>query len=86
MVIKLLASETTCNSTPSSFNGSRLVRLINTEASAPVLITHKTATGNSVGSITVLAQTELVIEKIASDTLESNNASNVLAVPIAYKN
>lgn len=86
MVIKLLASEASCNSTPSSFNGSRLVRLANKEASSSALITHKTASGGTVGTITVLAQTELVIEKAATDTIESDNASNVLAVPIAYKN
>jgi hypothetical protein len=86
MVIKLLASEAGCNSTPSTFGGSRLVRIVNKETSTVALITHKAGGGATIGTISILPQTELTIEKTATDTLESNNASNVLAVPVAYKN
>lgn len=86
MVIKLLASEAACNSTPSTFGGSRLVRIISKETSTVALITHKTAAAATVGTISILPQTELIIEKLATDTLESNNATNVVAVPVAYKN
>lgn len=86
MVIKLLASEAACNSTPSTFSGSRLVRIISKETSTVSLVTHKTGAGATIGTISILPQTELIIEKAATDTLESNNASNVLAVPVAYKN
>ncbi len=86
MVIKLLASEAACNSTPSTFGGNRLVRIISRETTTVSLITHKSAGGQTVGTISILPQTELIVEKTATDTLESNNASNVLAVPVAYKN
>lgn len=86
MVIKLLASEAACNSTPSTFSGSRLVRVVSKETSTVSLVTHKTGAGATVGTISILPQTELIIEKLSTDTLESNNASNVLAVPVAYKN
>lgn len=86
MVIKLLASEAICNSTPNSFGGNRLVRIISRETTTVSLVTHKTASGQTVGTISILPQSELIIEKTSSDTLESNNASNVLAVPVAYKN
>lgn len=86
MVIKLLASEAACNSTPSNFGSSRLVRVISKETSTVSLITHKANTGTTIGTISILPQTELIIEKSATDTIESNNASNVLAVPVAYKN
>ena len=86
MVIKLLASEAICNSTPSTFGGSRLVRIISKETTTVSLITHKAASGSTVGTISILPQTELIVEKTSTDTIESNNASNILAVPVAYKN
>lgn len=85
MVIKLLASEVSCNSTPNAFGGTRLVRLVSKETSTASIITHKTIGDVVVGTITILPRTELIIEKGATDTLQSDNASNVLAVPVAFK-
>ena len=85
MVIKILAQEASCNSTPSNFSGSRLVRVVSKETSTVGVLTLKANTGTTLGTMSILPQTEVIVEKSATDTLETNS-SNILAVPVAYKN
>lgn len=85
MVIKLTGQETSCNSTPSNFSLARLIRVANKDATNIALVTHKTNSSVVVGSISIFPRTDLVLEKAATDTLESNSTV-VSAVTVAYKN
>lgn len=84
-IYKVLGTETACNTTNNTFGNNVLVRLYNTD-SAPALITGKTgATTNF--TITMVANSELIIEKLTTDTLTSNNTGTaVKGVQIAYRN
>jgi hypothetical protein len=87
-ILKILGSEAVCNSTPSNFDGNKLVRLVNINATTAYLITLKNAeeTPDTLGTFSILPRSEIFIEKTPTDTLESNNGTNILGVAVAYRN
>lgn len=85
-VTKLLANTVTLSTSNNTVGGARLVRIVNVGATA-ALITHFDVTANAqVGTYLLLANTDVCIEKMPVDWLTSNNAGNVQAVSIAYRN
>jgi len=72
--------------TPTTVSSAKLVRVVNTHATATRLLTIKAdGAGDAIATITILAQTEIYIKKETTDTLEeSGDASDVLAVEIAF--
>lgn len=81
---KPLAVEQACNSTPSTFGGSRLVRLLET-GTGNALITRAYANGTTIATFTLRQGTDLSVIKDWTDTLSSNTAS-VVGVPIGFSN
>lgn len=82
---KILGTETACNTTTNTFGNNVLVRLWNTDTVA-ALITGKT---NSTTNFTVTLgpSQEIVLEKLTTDTLTSNNTGTaVKGVQVAYRN
>jgi hypothetical protein len=79
MIIKLKAQESSCNSTPQSYSGQRYIRMFNNTAGA-VLVTQRDSGNNVLGSISMVANTELVLSKNSTDTFEANAA--IKAVPV----
>lgn len=85
-IFKVIGTEAACNTTPSTFGGSKTVRLININTS-PWLITQVSNASVTLGTITLAPSQVITLEKATTDTLQSNTASSfVLAVPVAYKN
>lgn len=78
--MKILGTETACNTTPQAYNNQRSIRLVNNTA-GNVLITRKDAANNTLGTFTMIANTVVVTVKGSSDTLQSNTA--ILAAPAA---
>lgn len=84
-VIKILSNSAVCNSTPSAFGNNKLVQITNINTSA-YLVTQRDAANNIIGSIVIQGGGTYAIEKAATDTLESNNGTNVVATVVAYRN
>ena len=80
-ITRLLGEEATLGTTPSDFDGQRLVRILNNTAGA-VVVTVKEGAAVT-GSMTVPAGAISYIEKTPTETVEA--ASDVLAVPVAHK-
>lgn len=80
-ITRLLAEEAALGTTPSTFAGQRLIRILNNTAGAVVVTVKEGATVT--GSMTVPAGTISYIEKTSTETVEA--AVDVLAVPVAYK-
>ena len=84
MVIKLLGSEFTLT-TANSVGLNKLVRVVNTLATNSSLVTQKSNSAVTLGTMTIPPWSEAIIEKAGTDTLETA-AAGMLAVPVAYKN
>lgn len=85
-VIKVLSTETPCNTVANTFGANKAVRLLNTDTSAH-LITQAYSNGAVIGTITLGAGESFVFEKGLTDTLASNNAAGLVkAVPVAFRN
>lgn len=84
-VIKILSNSAVCNSTPSTFGNNKLVQVTNINTSA-YLVTQRDAANNIIGSIVIQGGGTYAIEKAATDTLESNTTTNVVATVVAYRN
>lgn len=83
--LKVLGSETSCNTTNNTFGNNVLIRLLNTDTVA-ALITGKTGSTTNF-TITLGPSQEMVVEKATTDTLTSNNgATAVKGVQVAYRN
>ena len=88
-IIKLQASqETPTVNVPTNVNSGKLVRILNVDAAAEVLITQKTAlpAADTVGTITLEFGQELFITKEPTDTLEfsGGHTTDVLMVSVAF--
>jgi hypothetical protein len=84
--IKVIGSETVCNTTPQAYSGNKLIRLFNTTAGT-VLVTRKDSGNNTIGTFTMNANSIVAAVKLSTDTLQTNNATTgVLAAPIAFGN
>ena len=86
-IYKFLDSKITLSATANTVNLGTLIRLCHDGAgSTSHVITQKYANGATYATFTILAQSEMLIEKQATDTLVVNSGSDVTANQIAYKN
>lgn len=83
-IIKLLASQITLGTTANTVSLARAVRVYNDNITT-ALITRKNADGNTLGTVSIATKDALILEKDYNDTLESNSASGVVAVSIAFR-
>ena len=83
MLIKLLATEGNLSSA-SNVNKATVVRLFNNHTTN-LIITRKTAGGDTIGTITADNGKAIFLEKDPTDTLESgSNGDKIKVVKIAY--
>lgn len=80
MIYKFLTSEASIG-TASSVGGKPLVRLVNT-TTAPVVITVANTAPATIATFTLLANSEVVVEKSASDTVQG---TGILATAVAFR-
>lgn len=77
-IIKVISTEVAVNSTPSTVSSASLVRIINTSNSVNALITHKDASNNTIGTLTLPFaggdESVIYLMKEPTDTVESNSA------------
>ena len=86
-IYKFLNGQITLNATPKDIDSGTLIRLCHEgTGSTSHVITQKYANGATCATFTILAQSEMLIEKQATDTLIVNSGSDVTANRIAYKN
>ena len=85
MLIKVLSNEITLSTANTTVNNAVVVRLVHT-GSQEHLITIADGIGSNIGTFTMINNSEIVIEKKITDTLQVNAGSDVKAVSIAYKN
>jgi hypothetical protein len=82
--VKLLSNSVTLGTSNSSVSGAKLVRLL---AKSPVVVkVFDTVANVQVGSVEMLANSVLVLQKKVTDVLASNDASNCVAVSVSYTN
>jgi hypothetical protein len=86
--IKVIGSEQACNTTPNTFNLASLVRVLNANTTAFTLITQKYANGTTKSTFSVgFAGSDgsvTYVIKDPTDTLQSNNNSDVRAVSVGF--
>jgi hypothetical protein len=86
MLIRVLAQEQILSSTSNTtVNNAVVVRLVHVGAQEHT-VTIADDTGTNVGTITLLNNSEIILEKRITDTLQIDSGSDVRAVSIAYKN
>lgn len=85
MLIKVLTNEIVLGASNTTVNNAVVVRLVHT-GSQEHLITIADGIGSNIGTFTMINNSEIVIEKKITDTLQVNSGSDVRAVSIAYKN
>ena len=86
MLIRVLAQEQTLSSTSNTtVNNAVVVRLVHIGAQEH-LITIADGAGTNIGTITILNNSEMMLEKRTTDTLQVDAGSDVKAVSVAYKN
>ena len=85
MLIKVLSNEITLSTANTTVNNAVVVRLVHT-GSQEHLITIADGVGSNIGTFTMLNNSEIIIEKKTTDTLQVNSGSDVKVVSIAYKN
>lgn len=83
-VIKVLATETACNSTPQTFGGNKLIRLFNSNTTTVAVITRTYANTTVAGTFSLNALATVACAKDASDTLTST--ISIPAVPVSFAN
>jgi len=87
-IMQLKGTETACNTTPSTYANNKIIRIINTSTTLFALITRvQVSNGNNSQVFTLGPNLDVIVEKLPTDTLQSNNAATqLLAVPISYRN
>ena len=86
MLIRVLAQEQLLSSTSNTtVNNAVVVRLVHICAQEH-LITIADGAGTNIGTITILNNSEMMLEKRTTDTLQVDAGSDVKAVSVAYKN
>jgi hypothetical protein len=86
MLIRVLAHEQTLSPTSNTtVNNAVVVRLVHV-GSQEHIITIADGAGTNIGTITLLNNSEIILEKKLTDTLLVDSGSDVRAVSIAYKN
>ena len=86
MLIKVLADEFLLSaSSNTTVNNAVVVRVVHTGTQEHV-ITIGDGAGSNIGSFTILNNSELILEKDRTDTLQVDAGTDIKAVAIAYKN
>jgi hypothetical protein len=86
LLIHILGNEFPLDSASNTtVNTAVVVRLVHT-GSQEHLITIADGTGSNIGTFTMLNNTELILEKHRTDTLQVDSGTDVKVVSIAYKN
>ena len=86
MLIKVLANEFLLSaSSNTTVNNAVVVRVVHTGTQEHV-ITIADGAGSNIGSFTLLNNSELMLEKDRTDTLQVDSGTDVRVVSVAYKN
>ena len=86
MLIKILDNEFSLSaSSNTTVNNAVVVRLAHV-GSQEHLITIADGAGSNIGSFTLLDNSELILEKRKTDTLQVDSGTDVKVVSVAYKN
>jgi hypothetical protein len=85
MLIKVLSNEIVLSASNTTVNNAVVVRLVHT-GSQEHSITIADGIGSNIGTFTMLNNSEIVIEKKITDTLQVDSGSDIRAVSVAYKN
>jgi hypothetical protein len=86
MLIKVLANEFLLSaSSNTTVNNAVVVRVVHTGTQEHV-VTIADGAGSNIGSFTMLNNSELILEKDRTDTLQVDSGTDVKVVSIAYKN
>ena len=86
MLIKILGDESILSAVSNTtVNNAVVVRLVHT-GTQEHLITIGDGAGSNIGTFTLLNNSELILEKDRTDTLQVDSGTDVKVVSIAYKN
>ena len=86
MLVKVLSDEITLSSSSNTtVNNAVVVRLVHV-GSQEHLITIADGAGTNTGTFTILNNSEIILEKDRTETLQVDTGTDVKAVAIAYKN
>ena len=86
MLVKVLSNEITLSSTSNTtVNNAVVVRLVHVGAQEHIVYIADGA-GSNIGQFTLLNNSEIILEKERTDTLQIDTGTDVKAVSIAYKN
>ena len=86
LLIKVLGNEFTLSAVSNTtVNNAVVVRLVHT-GTQEHLITIADGVGSNIGTFTLLNNSELILEKNRTDTLQVDSGTDVKVAPIAYKN
>ena len=86
LLIKILGDESILSAVSNTtVNNAVVVRLVHT-GTQEHLITIGDGAGSNIGTFTLLNNSELILEKDRTDTLQVDSGTDVKVAPIAYKN
>ena len=86
LLINILQNELILSaSANTTVNSAVVVRLVHT-GTQEHLITIGNGAGSNIGTFTILNNSELILEKHRTDTLQVDSGTDVRVVSIAYKN
>jgi hypothetical protein len=86
LLIKVLENEFTLSaSSNTTVNTAVVVRLVHTGTQEHI-ITIGDGAGSNIGTFTMVNNSELILEKHRTDTLQVDSGTDVKVVSIAYKN
>ena len=85
LLIHVLGNEFLLSTSNTTVNNAVVVRLVHT-GTQEHLITVADGQGSNIGTFTLLNNSELILEKHRTDTLQVDNGSDVRVVSVAYKN
>jgi len=86
MLIRVLANQIVVPAASNTTVNNAVVVRIAHVGSQEHIITIANGAGTNIGTITILNNSELMLEKKATDTIQVDGGSDVLAVSVAYKN
>ena len=86
MLVKVLSNEITLSSTSNTtVNNAVVVRLVHVGSQEHIVYIADGA-GSNIGQFTMLNNSEIILEKERTDTLQIDTGTDIKAVSIAYKN
>ncbi len=86
MLIKILQNEFVLSaSSNTTVNSAVVVRIVHT-GTQEHLITIGNGAGSNIGTFTVINNSEIILEKHRTDTLQVDSGTDVRVVSIAYRN